>query len=289
MMLNAINEKESIKDFRIIKEELASALKTAIGYRSITQFAKDCRMVDATLITDILKKKIKVLPEREVLRVIERASQGRVTFSYLCQICGYEEYDPDEDKSWASYYPERGSVYMIDFGWSNNMDSEQRGIRPALIIQNDMGNKNSSTISVAPLTSKKKNPLPVHVELSRYDGMRQDSIVCVEQTRVVSKRRLFYNGAPIKVLKLSEEKIWEVNVAIEKQFGIVDLMYNFEYSDELVRQIKLLQQNIKVKQSRDLLDVLDDKFDQLIDYCKKYHKNYNLVIADYERRNLYAM
>jgi len=280
------NINEEIKRIENIREQLSNTLKIAIGYRSISQFAKDCRMVDATLINNILNKKITVLPEREVLRVIERASQGRVTYSHLCQICEYSKCDPNEDKSWASYYPDRGSVYMIDFGF-NNWDSEQEGIRPALIIQNNMGNKNSSTISVAPLTSKKKNPLSVHVELSVQDGMNQNSIICIEQTRVVSKRRLFYNAVPIKILKLSEEKIFEVNTAIEKEFGIIDVMYNPDHSFRLAEQIKALEKNIIVKQSRDLIELCEDKIKELAIYCKKYHRDHQLVMNEYENSNSY--
>jgi mRNA interferase MazF len=264
-----------------IKEELANALRIAIGHRSVLQFVRDCRMTDPSIVSNILKKQISVLPEREFLRVIERASQGRVTYSYLCQICEYTKYDPNEDRTWASYYPERGCIYMVDFGF-NNMDSEQEGIRPALIISNNMGNKHSSLISVAPLTSKNKKPLPTHVNLTRNDGMQRDSIICLEQTKTITKRKLFYNGTPIKVLKLSDEKIWEVNIAIEKQFGIIDLLFNQDHALELVEQINTLK-NIKVKQqSRSLVGILNDKINELIDYCKIYNKSVYDVCAEYE-------
>ncbi|MDD4624637.1 MAG: type II toxin-antitoxin system PemK/MazF family toxin, partial [Bacilli bacterium] len=167
-------------------------------------------------------------------------------------------------------------------------DSEQRGIRPALVVQNDMGNKNSSTISVAPLTSKKKNKLPVHIELKVEDGMKMDSIICIEQTRVVSKRRLFYNGFPIKIMKLSDERIFEVNVAIEKQFGISDIMYDRTHSFKLVEQIKALESNIRVKQSRDLIDIFNAKIEELAIYCKKYSRNIESVMNEYESNNSYV-
>jgi mRNA interferase MazF len=270
-----------------IKEELANALRIAIGHRSILQFVKDCRMTDASIVSNILKKQISVLPEREFLRVIERASQGRVTYSYLCQICDYAKYDPDEDRTWANYYPERGCIYMVDFGM-NNMDSEQDGIRPALIISNNMGNKHSSIISVAPLTSKNKKPLSVHVDLTRNEGLQRDSIICLEQTKVISKRRLFFNGTPIKVLKLSDEKIWEVNIAIEKQFGIIDLMFNQDHAFELVEQIETLRNTKKINQSRSLVGILNDKINELIDYCKTYNKSVYDVMSDYEEGENFA-
>lgn len=143
-------------------------------------------------------------------------------------------------------------------------------------------------ISVAPLTSKKKRPMPTHVELTRADGVKQDSLISIEQTKVVSKRRLFYNRVPIKVVDLSEEKIAEVNTAIEKQFGLIDCLFNEDVAFELVEQIKVLEQNKKIKQSKGLIDILDSKIQELINYCKKYHRNINTVVRDYEKNQRYA-
>ena len=260
MSLNEVNFKRHMED---AKTELSIALKLAIGHRSVSQFAHDCRMVDATLINNILKRKINVLPERDFLRTVERASEGRITYTYLCEICSYAKYDPNEDKSWASYHPDRGSIYLVDLGL-NNMDSEQEGVRPCLIISNNMGNKYSSMVTIAPLTSQRKRKLPIHVNLTRNDGMRYDSIICLEQTKSISKRRLFYNGVPNKILKLSEEKIFEVNTAIEKQMGLIDCMFNDDVAFELVEQIKMIEQNKKVKKS----SLLGGMYERLIDYCK---------------------
>lgn len=191
----------------------------------------------------------------------------------------------NEDCTWVNYYPERGSIYMADLGL-NNMDSEQEGVRPCLIISNNIGNKNSSIITIAPLTSKGKRPLPIHVELTKErDGIKQDSIICIEQTRVISKRRLFYNGTPIKILKLSDEKIFEVNTAIEKQFGLIDCLFNNDIAFELVEQIETLEQNIKTKKIKPsfLSKLLNGKHKELNAYCKKYNKNKNSVVKNYEK------
>ena len=217
-----MNEKENIttenvtnvKNFKAQRRELAEVFKVAIGHRSITEFTKDCGMVDTGYIADILNEKIKVLPERRLFRIIEKTSQRRVTYSHLCQICGYQEYDVDD--SWAKFSPDRGSVYWVDLGFSN-LDCEQNGIRPCLIISNNTGNKNGSILTVAVITSQIKKELPCHVRLTTNDGMRQNSLICLEQVRTITKKRLFYNGFPVKVLDLSEEKIFEVNTAIEKQ------------------------------------------------------------------------
>lgn len=84
----------------------------------------------------------------------------------------------------------RGDVYYADL--RPVIGSEQGGIRPVLIIQNDVGNKHSPTVICAAITSKmNKAKLPTHIELdsSRYD-MDKDSVILLEQLRTIDKRRL---------------------------------------------------------------------------------------------------
>ena len=86
--------------------------------------------------------------------------------------------------------------------------SEQGGIRPVLIVQNDVGNKHSPTIIVAAITSKQnKAKLPTHIELSakRYD-MERDSVILLEQLRTDDKRRL-----KDRVCHLDEDMMRQVN------------------------------------------------------------------------------
>ena len=86
--------------------------------------------------------------------------------------------------------------------------SEQGGVRPVLIVQNDVGNKHSPTIIVAAITSKQnKAKLPTHIELSakRYD-MERDSVILLEQLRTVDKRRL-----KDRVCHLDEDMMRQVN------------------------------------------------------------------------------
>jgi mRNA interferase MazF len=82
----------------------------------------------------------------------------------------------------------RGEVYYADL--SPVIGSEQGGLRPVLIIQNDVGNKHSPTTIIAPITSRfTKKPLPTHVPLSNC-GLAKDSIALCEQLRTIDKRRL---------------------------------------------------------------------------------------------------
>lgn len=286
-MFNKIGKEttEKTKRFEKARKELSDAFKVAIGKRAIPNFAEACG-VDVGYIANIVNEKIKVLPDRILFRDIEKASQKRVTYSHLCQICGYPEYDVD-DQTLRNFYPKRGSVYYVDLGY-NNLDSEQYGIRPCLIISNDAGNKNSGTLIVAPITAQIKKNLPCHVKISQREGMDRDSTICFEQMRTVTKRRMFYSRVPIKIMELSEEKIFEVNTAIEKQLGLIDCMFNENSAFELVEQIKELQKNVEVKRSRGLVDVLDSKIDSLVIYCKKYNRSIDRVIHEYERNENYV-
>jgi mRNA interferase MazF len=82
----------------------------------------------------------------------------------------------------------RGEVYYADL--SPVIGSEQGGLRPVLIVQNDIGNKYSPTTIIAPITSRfTKKPLPTHVPLSNC-GLAKDSIALCEQLRTIDKRRL---------------------------------------------------------------------------------------------------
>ena len=84
----------------------------------------------------------------------------------------------------------RGDMFYADL--SPVIGSEQGGIRPVLIIQNDTGNKYSPTVIAAAITSQTgKNKLPTHIEIgSNKNGLKSDSVVLTEQIRTIDKSRL---------------------------------------------------------------------------------------------------
>lgn len=118
----------------------------------------------------------------------------------------------NEVSTWSSWFPKRGEIYYCDLG--QNKGSEQNGIRPVLVVSNNIGNRHSSIVQVAPITSQKKNPLPTHVILTEIDGMKTTSTICLEQTKCVSKERFFIKGKHHKITELSFLKLREVNKAI---------------------------------------------------------------------------
>lgn len=104
----------------------------------------------------------------------------------------------------------RGDVYYADL--RPVIGSEQGGIRPVLIIQNDTGNKHSPTIICAAITSKmNKAKLPTHVELdSRRYEMVKDSVILLEQLRTIDKKRL-----KDKICHLDSEILLRVDKALK--------------------------------------------------------------------------
>lgn len=84
----------------------------------------------------------------------------------------------------------RGELYYADL--SPVVGSEQGGVRPVLIVQNDIGNKFSPTVIAVAVTSQiNKAKLPTHIELSAHDyGLEKDSVVLLEQIRTLDKKRL---------------------------------------------------------------------------------------------------
>lgn len=109
----------------------------------------------------------------------------------------------------------RGEIYFADMG--EGVGSEQKGIRPVLILQNDVGNKYSPTTIVALITSiSKKMNLPVHYEIRKeLSHLPQDSVVLLEQIRTIDKKRLIK-----KVSNLNEEQMDTVNTKILISFGM---------------------------------------------------------------------
>ena len=97
--------------------------------------------------------------------------------------------------------------------------SEQGGVRPVLVIQNDVGNKYSPTVIVAAITSQiQKAKLPTHVEITAQEhGLDRDSVVLLEQIRTIDKQRLNE-----RVTHLVPELMQRVNDALHISLGLID-------------------------------------------------------------------
>lgn len=110
----------------------------------------------------------------------------------------------------------RGDIFYADL--SPVVGSEQGGVRPVLIIQNDVGNKYSPTVIATAITSQiNKAKMPTHIELDANEyGLSKDSVVLAEQIRTIDKKRL-----KEKIGHLDEERMSKVNEALEISFGLL--------------------------------------------------------------------
>lgn len=110
---------------------------------------------------------------------------------------------------------QRGDIYLVDL--SSHVGSEQAGIRPAIIVQNEKGNLCSPTTIICPLTSKSKHNLATHVELTSDDGdVLKTSIVLCEQIRVIDKTRLKRKLGTV----VNQQKIEDINRKLMISIGL---------------------------------------------------------------------
>lgn len=111
----------------------------------------------------------------------------------------------------------RGDIYYADL--SPVVGSEQGGVRPVLIIQNDVGNKYSPTVIATAITSQiNKAKMPTHIEIDANEyGLSKNSVVLAEQIRTIDKKRL-----KEKIGHLDDKLMYKVNQALEVSFGLND-------------------------------------------------------------------
>ncbi len=117
----------------------------------------------------------------------------------------------------------RGDIYYADL--SPVIGSEQGGLRPVLIIQNDVGNRYSPTVIAAAITSKTgKTKLPTHIDVHHTDesiqppGLARDSVILLEQVRTIDKQRL-----KERMGHLDDTTMERVNSAISVSFGLLSM------------------------------------------------------------------
>lgn len=112
----------------------------------------------------------------------------------------------------------RGDVFYADL--SPVVGSEQGGVRPVLVIQNDIGNKYSPTIIIAAITSQiNKAKLPTHIEIKASEyGLSKDSVVLLEQIRTIDKKRLRE-----KIGRFNDEMMDKVDECLKISLGLLDL------------------------------------------------------------------
>jgi mRNA interferase MazF len=111
----------------------------------------------------------------------------------------------------------RGDVFFADL--SPVVGSEQGGMRPVLVIQNDIGNRFSPTVIIAAITAQiQKAKLPTHIEIdAKTYGFDRDSVILLEQIRTIDKQRL-----TDKITHLDDDLMEKVNEALQISLGLID-------------------------------------------------------------------
>ena len=111
----------------------------------------------------------------------------------------------------------RGGIYLAEL--DECLGSEQRGCRPVMVIQNNTGNKYSSTLIIAPLTSEinGKSSIPTHYHIGVTNGLFKDSMVLLEQIRTIDKSRIIHY-----IGRISKKHINGINKALGISVGLYD-------------------------------------------------------------------
>lgn len=125
----------------------------------------------------------------------------------------------------------KGDIYYADL--TPVIGSEQGGVRPVLIIQNDVGNRFSPTVIAAAITSRKgKRMLPTHIRLrADLDGLHSNSIVLLGQIRTLDRIRLKeYIG------RLNANTMYEIDHAIAVSFGLNDILNRYVECGNIVKK-----------------------------------------------------
>lgn len=167
----------------------------------------------------------------------------------------------------------RGDIYYADLGKGEG--SEQGGVRPVLVLQNNIGNKFSPTVIVASITSSNsKTNIPTHVRLnSLMCDLPKDSIVLLEQIRTIDKKRL-----KDKIGKLDYNTMNYIDKSSKISLGLIDSRFDSNYITERLYKISKLD-NIIEKYQNTKYDTMREEFDRMallgdiINYCKDFSQN----------------
>ena len=221
-MTNKIITKENIrKDF----EKLAICVKTAKGqHRTISAFASECNL-SSNDIANVIDAKISSYPTILFLKSIANNSEGRISLKELELACGYSNYINNDMEEIKNIHIERGWFCYANLG--DVIDSEYGLRRLILITQNNIGNVRSTTTLICPVTSRRSNSSqPTHVAVNTNDcNIPQNSIICCEQIRCISKRRLIRNdnGIVQNIAVCPSHILQKVDVSIMKANGTIGL------------------------------------------------------------------
>jgi mRNA interferase MazF len=157
----------------------------------------------------------------------------------------------------------RGDIFYADLG--DGIGSEQKFVRPVIVVQNDIGNKYSNIVTIIPITSQKKNNLPTHVALSEEKFLTANNIAIVEQIRTISMERL-----KSKIGEATMTTMRKIDIAVDIQAK----QFDFDRAYELYVPYVNIKKAIKIcGETKELLNIKKYLVQNFKDYCGKYNKD----------------
>jgi len=183
--------------------------------------------------------------------------------------------DREKTTDLKSVSVKRGCIYLCDLGIVE--DSEQGGIRPVLVIKNQKGCDCGTVVTIVPITSRinKGYSLPTHVSVGEESGLIVDSELMIEQIKIISKRKLLFNGKLRPVGEVSDEIIKMVQSSILKDLGFVNLYFSE------VEAFRLLDAFTEIRRIPNLVLAKRLILNEFKDYCGLYNKDYNAIYRMY--------
>ena len=218
-------------DVKTKKKNLKEIINNCKGYRTINEFLRDSS-IESMSFLHVLddKNEFFELTKITIQKILVNADRNLNK-----DIIKYELTSLIDDKN-KGLEIQRGQIYWVDFG-SNTIGTEQGGVRPALIIQNDRGNTNSPAVVAIAITSKLKSMhLPVHVVIDDLEscGLTENSMVLTEQVKTIDKSRVvgYIGECPHFLMKKIEK-------AIKIEFDILNPVNIIEFVEEFSTKFNL--------------------------------------------------
>lgn len=175
----------------------------------------------------------------------------------------------------------RGDMFRALF---DGVGSEQAGERPFVVIQNNLGNKYSPTLVVALITTKVKRDMPTHVNLTKEFGLKEDSVVMLEQIRTIDRARIIEDSYIGRVDRETMKKIDEamkISVALEntRDLEVRKQVNEIEYWERSINDLldDIYATSEQIKQRVLKLKIEYNKFRQLCAESRVYYGDYYIL------------
>lgn len=165
----------------------------------------------------------------------------------------------------------RGDIFLADLPILKG-ESIQSGLRPVIIIQNNVGNKYSPTVNIVVGTTKTKNPIPVHAYIAEECGVLKPTTILCEQVMTIDKKRLLK-----RIGRCTERVLNDVESKLLIQIGVKPL-FDVAKANNLADMIIDLEKEIHEYSNNRIIKIYNGLIDQLKVYCKNYNINYLLLL-----------